>query len=149
MQAGSKEDILLQRHLRIKTERQSILTTLIGLNGGAIVLSATLLEKIAPMKLSVWLIISAWSLLTLSLISALGALVEMTARSARYQRYLERELDGDTPHFVARTPIKRITSTPMTRTSGILLGGEIIAGALFVLGVVFLCAFAMINLLAR
>jgi hypothetical protein len=42
------EKLLSERHDRIKTELRTNLATLIGISGGAIVLSLTLFEKIAP-----------------------------------------------------------------------------------------------------
>ena len=44
------QNALSKRHIRRKGERRAMLNTIMGLSGGAIVLSATLIDKIAPKK---------------------------------------------------------------------------------------------------
>jgi uncharacterized membrane protein len=83
-------EALLERHKRIREERRILLTTFIGLSGGAIVLSSTLLEKIAPKRVSIWLVILAWCFLAMSLLGGLLILITMTARSISHQGYLKQ-----------------------------------------------------------
>ena len=48
---------LVARHHRVKGVRRALLNTLIGLSGGALVLSVSLLNQIAPQKLYSWVVI--------------------------------------------------------------------------------------------
>lgn len=78
-----------ERHNRIKEERKFFLNTLIGLSGGAIVLSITFLEKIAPRRHHLGLVISAWCLLGVAVLVSVFGLVSMIWLSQRFQRELE------------------------------------------------------------
>jgi len=138
-----KSKMLLERHLRIKRERRNLLTTIIGLSGGAIVLSMSLLAQIAPKKVSIWLIIVAWCFLGLAVLFALSFLVRMTRRSMNFQRELE-QMRGEGRWDPRPSNRFFLSSTPPTR-----LEGELGAGCLFVIGAVFLGIFAVVNLLAK
>jgi hypothetical protein len=147
--------ILRERHERIKQERRSILTTLIGLSGGAIVLSASLLEKIAALKVALWLLVSSWSLFGMSVIAALLGLAAMTRQSMRYQRLLEQRLvnprrTSDRLLFWRSSVKWREESSdflaPSKRASGLFV--ELAAGVLFVAGAILLGVFAILNLSA-
>src|SRR5258708_4006450 len=77
------------RYRRIKDERKVLLNTLIGLSGGAIVLSITFLDKIAPNKHLKGCVIAAWCLFGLTVLVSIVGLVRMIWRSQQYQRKLD------------------------------------------------------------
>ena len=147
--------VLRERHERIKQERRSILTTLISLSGGAIVLSASLLEKIASLRAAMWLLVLSWSLLGLSVIAALLGIAAMTRQSMKYQGMLEQNLfSGSGSRFLFRVPSTVRVGEGLRRAmfnmdskrgrDGIYL--ELAAGCLFVAGAILLGVFAVLNL---
>lgn len=144
--------VLRERHNRIKSERRNILTTLMGLSGGAIVLSASLLEKIAAERVALWLLILSWCFLGSAVVTALFGLAAMTARSMRYQISLEEELieaEGSWRDPMPYTPRRRRDQSTWRTSStrpfvGFLV--ELSAGMLFVVGALMLGMFAVLNL---
>jgi hypothetical protein len=142
---ATKEDrdliaLYTERYKRIKDERKLFLNTIIGLSGGTIVLSVTLLEKIAPKRLHLWLVIAAWVSLGLAILVGVFFLVEMIRRSLRMQKLLERELQGGIPapcYFPIRASYQRSSLS------------ESITGFFFVLGILLLGAFAITNLIFK
>jgi len=143
------QKLLLARHLRIKTERRSLLKTFIGLSGGAIILSATLIEKLAPQRVAVWLIVVAWICFAWTLLHSLLFLLVMTQRSMRYQHHLLDAIHDVTHTFLCASSL--ITTQPRRWTWTLLAAGyaEFIAGCLFLLGAIFLGIFSILNLLAK
>src|SRR3982074_1882971 len=91
------DDLYVERYKRVKDERKGLLTTLTGLSGGAVVLSITFLEKIAPHKHIRGLIIAAWCSLGLTILIRVFGSLGMIFRSQQYQRELRelRELGQD------------------------------------------------------
>jgi hypothetical protein len=137
------KETILERHKRIKDERKLFFNSIIGLSGGAIILSVTLLEKIAPKKLFIWLIVTAWCLLALALITGVYSLVSMIRRSLKFQSKLERKFQGEESgelSFLGDSYLA-ITSKPLWHFT------ELVAGYIFLLGILFLGAFAILNLL--
>jgi len=131
------------RYKRIKDERKIFVNTLIGLSGGAIVLSITFLEKIAPKKYLIGLVIVAWCLLGLSLLGGVFRLVWMIWRSQQFQRKLDRLLRTENVAFSEHSHI----FDPYYRGSGDMSGcPEVLVGCFFVFGVLALAAFAIVNL---
>lgn len=140
--------LYLERYKRIKDERKTILNTLIGLSGSSIVLSITFLDKIAPHKRVLPLVVLAWCLFGLTLMVSINTLMTMIRRSQKLQRKLELLLRdmafGDGPLVDRMRPHFRSVTEPNPPD----LAPEQLSGILFGLGVFALGAFAIINLVA-
>jgi hypothetical protein len=147
MSTDELRSLLLERHNRIKQERRAILNTLIGLSGGAIVLSMSLLKDIAPHKISVWIVITAWAFFALAVLYGLGSLVLMTMNSIKYQKRLEREFSTGYISLACDHEYQAYLMTTPSRTLAGPIYAEITTGGLFLLGTVFLGIFAVINLI--
>jgi hypothetical protein len=145
------EKLLRERHDRIKTELRTNLATLIGISGGAIVLSLTLFERIAPEKRHQWLLVLAWIFLAGTTVVAMGVLVSMTRRSIGHQDYLKRLYnDGKMKlvfHRGGGTPGGNYWRVVTERMPGEL--GNRLSILLFALGILFLAAYAILNLLRK
>lgn len=145
------QEFYAERHKRIKDERKLFLNTLIGLSGGAIVLSITFLEKIAPGKHHLGLVIVAWCLLGVAILVSVFGLISMIWLSQRFQRELEEIIQrGDDESFLVSllaSPHRLKYRTLRTRSW--LTLPEYWAGCLFVLGILALAGFAIINLVSR
>ena len=111
---------------------------IITLSGGALGLSLTFIEKIAPnpSQSTIWLLGLSWfSLLATLLISLTSHLTSQSAMR-RQRDILALELDDDTlPEDAKKNSM-----------SGITNGLNILAMVFFSLGVVFLCTFTLLNL---
>jgi hypothetical protein len=135
-------DLYTDRYNRIKDERKLFLNTLIGLSGGTIVLSVTLLEKIAPKKYLIGFIIASWCLLGLAILVCILGLMSMIRRSQKFQKKIERNIRGEEEDpFLRFEPL--VSSPRPTHLP------ESLSGGLFILGVLLLGVFAIINLVSR
>ena len=132
-----------ERYKRIKDERKTILNTFIGLSGGCVVLSITFLDKIAPHKRVLPLVIVSWCLFGLALLVSINALITMVRRSQEYQRLLERILNGEDSNDRFDGDLSGV-SLPISKH----LAPEQLSGILFGLGILALAAFAITNLIA-
>ncbi|MFY9622399.1 MAG: hypothetical protein WAM70_10740 [Pyrinomonadaceae bacterium] len=141
-------ELYAERHKRIKDERKFFLNTLIGLSGGALVLSVTFLEKIAPRRHYIGLVIAAWCLLGVAVLLSVFGLVLMIWLSQRFQRQLEKMLekeDESAPPFRSVSP-QRLHRSSYGPGPGCWTLPEYWAGFFFVLGILTLTVFAIINL---
>ncbi len=159
MYPASKEDsekldrelaqYLLERHKQIKQERRALFTSLLGLSGGAIVLSMTMLNVLAPQKTGIWAIVTAWIFFALALLHSLYCMYRMTQLSMLYQEVLidryERGKWTEKPYIPGMLGAPRFTDEYFGGGPGC---GEMGSGLLFVTGAIFLGVFAVINLLA-
>lgn len=140
-------DQYIERYRRIKDETRTILNTLIGLSGGSIVLSITFLDKLAPTRRFVALIIVAWFLFGLPILVSVYGLIKMIYQSQKFQRKLERILDDpDHSDEILFGPVL-YTSAPPPRI--ISRAPQYLSGLSFAFGVLALAAFGVINLLTR
>lgn len=141
--------LLRERHEAIKTSLRKNLATFITLSGGALALSVTFLEKLAPKKLYLWSVAVAWFAFGLTLLTAMAVLAHMTKKSMRHQNEL-KELYKDGKmyffHFPGSTPGgKWLVMTESFPGEA----GTRVANILFTIGAVCLGLFAILNLLAR
>jgi hypothetical protein len=133
-----------ERYKRIKDERKTILNTFIGLSGGCVVLSITFLDKIAPHKRVLPLVIVAWCLFGLALLVSINALIVMIRRSQKFQRELQEILQNiPVDKTIDISNFEADTESPPS-----FLSPELFSGILFGLGVLALAAFAITNLVA-
>ena len=123
--------------------RRAYLTTIIGLSGTALILSLTLLDKIAPQKTSIWLVIVAWGLLTLTIITAIIILLIGFNKDVVHQK--EFESYNSNKGRLRKTPLSpiEVISTPSARS----IIGEVIAACFFIPGLIALAIFAGLNLM--
>jgi hypothetical protein len=145
------EKLLSERHDRIKTELRTNLATLIGISGGAIVLSLTLFEKIAPEKRHQWLLVLAWVFLAGATVVAMTVLVSMTIRSIGYQDYLKKLYNEGKMQLIFHggpgTPGGKYWEVVTERMPGEL--GNRVTIILFAFGVLFLAAYGVLNVLHK
>ncbi len=144
---------LRERHERIKKELRNSLSTMIGLSGGAIALSLTLLEKIAPKRIHVGLLAAAWTVLGTAILTGVASLLQMTASSIRYQKELEAMYQRGTIEFKIS-----LYSPPSRGFFNKWLPGTIwrpgekgvyVTQILFTFGAIILAVFVLWNMLAR
>jgi hypothetical protein len=145
------EKLLRERHDRIKSELRANLATVTGLSSGAIALSLTVLDKIAPERRHQWLLVLAWAFLGATVLVATTVLIDMTRRSIGYQTHLKKLYNEGKMQLVfhggAGTDGGRYWSVVTERMPGEL--GNKIANILFVLGALFLAVYGILNLLRR
>jgi hypothetical protein len=140
------QDYYLERYKRIKDERRIILNTLIGLSGSCVVLSITFLEKIAPYKRLVALIVLAWCLFGLAILVSVFGLMKMIHQSQKFQRKLEHALND--PGYSGEELFGPIRfSAP--RWTQIYQAPEYLSGFAFGLGVLLIATFAIANLVMK
>jgi len=138
-----------ERHHRIKNERRGFLTTLTGLSGGAIVLSISFLEKIAPSKHYRGMVITAWCFFGVTILISVFGSLGMIFRSQQYQRELRRLQRSQRSQWIEAYRGARVSRDADEGCSGCFLLPEYWAGFFFVFGVLMLTAFAIANLIEK
>ena len=140
-------NLLLDRYQRIREERKYIIRLFMGLSGGAIVLSITFLDNLAPNKAGLALLFGSWMAFSLAALIGLIALVLFNRVSIAYQLELHRQfLEG---RLMPESPV--LSGNYIGETSGSTFRYkwvEVTVGVLFLLGAMLLAAFAVMNLLA-
>jgi hypothetical protein len=137
--------IIISRHERLRGERHWLFHILIGLNGAALVLSTTLLGKIASAREALWLVIVAWSFLSLSLLTALLFLIALITISMKYQKHLEEKYQKQSlTHFEATADSGYYL--PISGGDKATMVGVMFAGLFYALGMICLGVFVILNL---
>ena len=101
--SGESRELLRERHERIRRELRTSLQTMLGISGGAVGISLTFLEKIAPKRHVLWLLAVSWGFLGITLLLSLSVLIGMTFRSIKYQDEL-KELYNRGHYYIYWTP---------------------------------------------
>jgi hypothetical protein len=141
-------EILGAHYEKVREQRRSILALLVGLSGGSIALSITFLHDIASARKGLWLIVVAWMLLALGGGAALLSLVALNYRSMRYQQRLEALAAKATGAIVVESEQalwEFIYAGPVSKVHLELPFAEQAAAGLFILGISFLAAFALLS----
>lgn len=141
-------ELLKTHYERLRGQRREVLNLLIGLSGGAAILSVTFLDDIAGAKKLLWLVIVAWLLLAFALFVAVWSLVLMNHFSLRYQSRLESLAQKAAGPIVIDDPQvwwELVQPHYSSRSALELPFAEATSAILFVLGVAFLALFSIVN----
>jgi hypothetical protein len=128
-------EILRERHKEIKEARRNFANTILGLSGGAIVLSITFLDRIAPGRHWLTLLFIAWFFFALSAAACLLELWQLVKLSVIHQlNIMERYL---------RNPAE--ASNLLHQNSQFISPIHFYALILFGCGIIFFATFAVRN----
>jgi hypothetical protein len=109
--------------------------TILTLSGGALALSITFVNQIAPQPISVWILLVAWSLFALSLL--------LTLLSFWFSQHaIERALHLHTANYQGTQQ-----ENSSNRYSAVTQNLNICSVLSFILAVVFLISFAFLNVI--
>lgn len=139
---------LLERYQRIRDERRGLIKMLMGFSGSAIILSITFLDKLAPQKRGLPLVVLAWLAFAGALLLGIATLVHFTRISTQYQRQLVEQFDSYNrmidPEPFAGHFVNGMQSGSAYRLSSI----ELVIAAIALVGALFFGAFAIVNVWA-